>query len=269
MANDCLVTKLKGVVDNPNLPKMGEFKIEIGVKPNVTAPFWIQSTGEMNITIEGDGHFYKGTYDAQTDVTTQLSNTSNTTGYRVSEGNSVIKITPKYGITNITLNSAQADLHTKLSFDMDDLQFNTHGLEVFNCMNIEDAPYHYHINLDKIKFGALRVFNDGSSNIEGNIVNIARAMVHTAGNSFTIGGGAKVSKPITGSIEEFVEAVTPDGYGISIRLRPCGPTLKGVVNNYTLSINIDDQGDAVVTKNLDSSVLATYSRSLNSWTYNF
>lgn len=267
---NCLVTKLKGTVDNPNLPKLGEFRIEIGVKPNVTAPFWVFGQGVMKITVEGDGHFYKGTYDNQTDVTTEL-NLINTRGYRISEGNSIIHITPKYGLTNITLNTNADDLHTKLNLDWSSLQFNSPGLSI---IWVSQQSYDFDFDLDKVKFGALQFFEIITPNIHGDINNIAKAITYvpegeySSYNTISIGEGATDNKPLGGSIEGFIRAITPAGYGFPyIHFRPCGPTFHGVLQNYTFDIVLDAQGNATITRVLDSKVVATYNRANDEFTY--
>lgn len=62
MANDCLVTKLKGVVNNPNLPKLGELIIRFNATATPTnwgimRSFQPTATEGITISVDGDGCF--------------------------------------------------------------------------------------------------------------------------------------------------------------------------------------------------------------------
>ena len=98
MANNCLVTKLKGTVDNPNLPVYGEMVLNLTDLSKATQNFMVR-TGNEPVTYEfigatpNDG-VYSGTIPANT--TRELAYT----------GVGKFKLKSKYGLSSLELNSS-------------------------------------------------------------------------------------------------------------------------------------------------------------------
>lgn len=272
MTNDCLVTKLKGSVNNPNLPKFGEFKFDVVVTENTLAPFFFIASQPFTAKITGDGHFYKGTVDAQTDITTEISNVTTTAGYRISPGTSVVSITPKYYLTNIVLGSMGMSPYAEMDIDFSALYFNEVGLSRLWIPAADDHLANIVVDFDKLKFSNLTDLFTPCT-VKGNIDNIAQALGQPQTNQQVVVGSqynvAELNK-MTGSIESFIRHINPDllGTSLSLSIRASnGVTLNGQPASFTITINVDASGDATIVKAADSSLLASYDKETDTFTY--
>jgi hypothetical protein len=269
---DCLVTKLKSVVDNDALVKLGELKFR--VKNSITdavVPFAVQGSSAFDAKITGDGYFYKGTISSQTNITTSIIGTTNTGGYRLSPGDYYVSIIPKYGLTSINI---RADKHKDyvIQMNIDELQYLESPILLYVSTQDNSLGTHFPIsgNLANIREGS--VFSLSNTDVVGTMKDMAKFVFE---NRATSGVPNEVpSKNISGSIEEFVENLISDNYGKTIRLittylypdAPSPITFHGQVYNSTVvDIVVDASGNAVVEKS--STVIGTYNKTSNTWTY--
>ena len=101
----CLVTKLNGSTNNPELLKLGELQIGIS---KVTSPSeWTQGLSIMcnkNITLEilGDGYFTDSTLSENKGKTKTINKSEVPTRFYVSNGDFKLSILDKYSITSLT-----------------------------------------------------------------------------------------------------------------------------------------------------------------------
>lgn len=269
---DCLVTKLKSVVDNDALVKLGELKFR--VKNNITdaiVPFAVQGSSAFDAKITGDGYFYKGTISSQTDITTSIIGTTDTSGYRLSPGDYYVSITPKYGLTSITI---RADKHKDYVIEMniDDLQYVESPIILWVSTQDNARGTHFPIsgNLANIKEGSELILSN--TDVVGTMKDMANFVFENYATSGTL--NEVPGKNISGSIEEFVENLISDNYNKTIRLvttylypdAPSPITFHGQVYNSTVvHIEIDASGNAVVKKSSDT--VGTYNKASNTWTY--
>lgn len=120
MANNCLVTKLKAVVNNPDLLKIGEFRIHVSSIANPTTntqgiQIGLSDTVEAYI-INGEGHFTDSTLtqDLGQHITMQLG----TNNYYVSNGDFDISIMNREKINRFMFMEAFSTNHRHMSFDV-------------------------------------------------------------------------------------------------------------------------------------------------------
>lgn len=101
--NKTLITKLKGVVNNDNILKLGEMRIRIAKVANptdATQGFGITVNKPVTAKIIGDGYFTNKTLSANLGNTMNLNTGSN--GIWVSNDGVEISIIEKYSITEVT-----------------------------------------------------------------------------------------------------------------------------------------------------------------------
>ena len=102
--NKCLVTKLNGSTNNPELLKLGE--LQIGISKVNSPSEWTQGLSIMcnkNITLEilGDGYFTDSTLSENKGKTKTINKSEISTPFYVSNGDFKISISDKYAITNL------------------------------------------------------------------------------------------------------------------------------------------------------------------------
>lgn len=269
---DCLVTKLKSVVDNDALVKLGELKFR--VKNNITdalVPFAVQGSSAFDAKITGDGYFYKGTISSQTNITTSIIGTTDTSGYRLSPGDYYVSIIPKYGLTSINI---RADKHKDyvVQMNIDELQYLESPVTLMVSTQDNSIGTYFPIsgNLANVKSGSYLSLSN--TDVIGTMKDMAKfdfINYHTTGASTEVPG-----KNISGSIEEFVENLISDNYSKTIRLittylypdAPSPITFHGqVYNSTTVDIVVDASGNAVVKK--ENVTIGTYNKTSNTWTY--
>jgi len=208
MANDCLVTKLKGVVDNDNLMKLGEVDIQISdVTQTVDVFFNIIST--ENVTLEN----YTQNF---VDVNKQDTGINKKTGTSVSafalQGDK-IAIYPKYSITSVSMSTFFADsgftpkdinyMSSLATFkgtlfgDLDDITEVNRNMVLFTALKGSLSGHLASLT----KFSNVREIKLGSNgyNVEGNLQDLAPL---TSLKILHLGECGKVA----GSIEAFVLA---------------------------------------------------------------
>lgn len=268
MENNCLYKNLKGSV-SADLPKYGEFKFSVDVNSNILAPFWIESANPVTCTITGEGHFYRGTLQEPTDITTTISNVYTTAGYRISAGKSTISIISKYGITNISLgtgDSIMSDADINLSaLENNETPINKLQLAFTGIADLLPV----YVDVDKINLSNLSTIYLCNIHAKGDIKNIAKALVLEQDGFCTIGlAGAYQMQELTGSIEEFVRNLKPASYGMTgIFLQANNYYFNGESLGYTTIIDTAANGDATITRTVDSVIIATYNRQSDIFTY--
>jgi hypothetical protein len=102
MRNDCLVTKLKGVVDNDNLPVFGESYFDFMFKEQATAKSYgvvISVTKPIVLKVEGS-YFSNNAQDANYGTSLTIPTTDHPTVYikKPSSGSVRVSISDKYSL---------------------------------------------------------------------------------------------------------------------------------------------------------------------------
>lgn len=260
---NCLKTKLKVSVNNDNLNVLGEFKFSMSIKAGVQVPISIDASEPFDIKIEGDGHFYKGTIDSQTDITTEIKNVITTSGYRVSPGTSTIRISNKYAIQKFIFNTASNEVFDSVHIDFNELMYNTPGISGIS-VNSSVPCNDISCDIDKINLNNVANFAINSINFKGNIVKFAEAL----GTSNSTIGVASVTTGLYGVIEDFVRNIAAQNYGNTVLLIANNYTFHNETVNYTISIVTDAQGNAILTNVGTSSQIASYTKTTDIFEYN-
>ena len=277
MANECLVTKLKGVVDNPNLPKLGYIKIHINNQNNSgICAFWCESTGNIEANIVGDtnAYFYKGTYSERTDQTTTISGISSTAGYRLSEGEYDIEIYSKYALTTLVIGEDGGACGC--GFNFDDLQYTQLNRLMLKGLMDNQGPVTGKLssikNIVDVNFYAI------GTNLEFTMKEYAQinmsiiSLILSTNPMLNLEYFAFDTSKVSGAIEDLITYAPSVNYGadyrISASFMKTNVTFNGGHLDNTLRAKIAANGDGQIVKEVDSSVLATYVKSTNTWTYN-
>jgi len=270
---NCLVTKLKGIVDNDNLKKFGVLTLNIAEADSGGNRLVIsgQVTGKARII--GNGHFTNtgSTFDPSGDIGTEVNIPFQ--GWS-SNGNYKIEIDDKYNLSG-TFNSGNSQ-----SLDLSDLMYNTaftrftmKGCEgdiiaLINknpllttviCNNTEN-PSKVYGNLGDLESVNITNLNLSYSGITGNLDDFKSVNITNLDLSYS---------GITGAIERYAERVynnIPDG-GNYVILVPATVTL----NNRPVGINdftayIRKNGSILTLTNISgTTTFATYDG--ENWTY--
>jgi hypothetical protein len=106
---NCLVTKLKGVVDNPNLPKICSLIIPVTAssKPDAGGAYYVKNAKACQIIANG-GYVGTSSADLSNHKTSLNIEAGRTTTFWVSNGSYSIEITEKYSLIEINANSEGA-----------------------------------------------------------------------------------------------------------------------------------------------------------------
>lgn len=193
MANNCLVTKLKAVVNNDELRKIGEFRVEIKA---VTSPDatnrgftirYLMEAGDQVLTLKGTNAYFTDSTLTQNLGTSLTVHPNVDTDVFVSNADAVISIPNKYNISKFNAYGSSWD-RPNLIFDVDELS---------------ESPIRYFLWQ-----GALGVYGnvDGLFNngciIQANLQNNLKVSgnIENWGNTIT---SVRVSSPlITGNIAQ-------------------------------------------------------------------
>lgn len=203
MANNCLVTKLKGTVDNANLLKMGELRFKV----SGTAALTIQAVSGKSIVatiIEGTG-----TFNATHTNTVTLTNSTTVASITASTP-CVISINDKYSIERLSVNSGVIDYNDAVNLEycnglirVSDFSWNISDFANFNNKaNMQNilAVAKGSFNFNEVTgYSALTVFDiigDVSGNI--NTINLNCPNIST----LRLGG------TITGDASQFAQSAT-------------------------------------------------------------
>lgn len=163
MANTCLQTKLKSVVQNDNLPILDTICIVVkGINNPTDAQYklTLRPYGTTTLTIDGDGWFR--TSDDITEVTTIKTKTvyASENIIRFSPGNYKILITPKYDSIKYAIFPIGAYIE-----DVSDLKYSDATMFQFNSANV---VYSVEQIVNSININTIETLSF-TSNIEGNI----------------------------------------------------------------------------------------------------
>lgn len=131
---ETLITKLKGSVNNNNLPKLGVITLtakQVDGTPTTEQQFMrlnVSNASNANpvvVSVDGSGYFTKGSDSTQL-TTTNIVNSSNVDLY-FSNGNYNVYISDKYRVTNIVLGgyNTSNDIHHVLNLDLSMLSYAT------------------------------------------------------------------------------------------------------------------------------------------------
>lgn len=252
MANDCLVTKLKGSVNNETLPKFGMITFHVNNPENLTDRMtYFKYADSTDAT--------KNFYEVGSGVTADFI-TSQT--YPRFTGEGYVRVKGKYNITNILLTGGyQSDRVTPI-FDIDISQLSYSNLEIISC-----SPQALHItNLKDLQIlkSTLKQINLSERNIlvpqlSGDISDLAKFVnleklnlsyisnkvhgtmkqVATLFPKLNSLGDLTDTKWLTGSIEDFVTVRRSQGvnngsvytnWGVGTDITFNGEKLKGQDN---------------------------------------
>lgn len=129
---DCLVTKLKGTVDDTSLLKMGEMRLKksmVSSWNDKVQSFVISFNEPVTLSIIGDGYFTDK--EGSTNKGKNLSiSTGNSVSVYVSNGDFEISIPNKYAISRFNFNSGEGDdtldaeMNKSKSFDVASLNYS-------------------------------------------------------------------------------------------------------------------------------------------------
>lgn len=103
MANNCLITKLKGIVDNNELPKFGELVINLNnLNIEYGGPMSFDSNDDITLELTGSGQFYIQQGDVYNPVGKSITGRNFVYLYvgGISKGDQ-IKISNKYSVSRI------------------------------------------------------------------------------------------------------------------------------------------------------------------------
>lgn len=166
---DCLVTKLKGTVNDEELLKIDEFKIEKTVNSdwdNFSQTLLIKSSNsDIHLRIIGDGYFTNQAGTENNGKTYTISPTGNNETFYVSNGNFIIAVDNKYNITRLNLYTGGNEYpHSKnLVGGLEALRYMTsiRQLEVSGSSLYGDVEALSGLtNLVKVELGSTDVYGD-------------------------------------------------------------------------------------------------------------
>ena len=170
MAN-CLVTKLKSVVNNDNLPKFGclYFKAKtLASAGNYSYFLKLETNDEVTISIKEEGYQFRRE-DSQTSVRSYtLRSSMGIVDFKFENGDYTVEVTNKYSITKIYFGYA-TDIENKLlNVNIDELKFNS-GLTELSLWNSVDTDG----SLSSLEGKNLTTLDLSKSKVIGNITSIA------------------------------------------------------------------------------------------------
>lgn len=279
MANDCLVTKLKGVVDNPNLPKLGYIKIHINnQQTDDIFSFWCSSNSNIEVNIIGNGYLYKGDFNNRTNQTTTISGVNNTVGYRLSEGEYDVEIYSKYALDILYL--GQPGGKCGMSINFDDLKYSQ-----FSRLALQSLlDYYGNItgklssiqNINSFNFYALGTRLEFTMR-EYAQINMSLISYSLSENAMLeLGYFSRDTSKVSGAIEDLITYAPTSNYNENIGADYRVPakfmrstiTFNGGHIDNTLRAKLGANGNGQIVKEVDGTVLATYNKSTNTWIYN-
>lgn len=130
---DCLVTKLKGVVNDDTLLRLGEFRIkvsQVSSPSSKTQGFTFGFDEDSTLEIIGDGYFTDRALSANLGKTLTISKDVPTDVY-VKNGNFELAVLNKYALTQIAFYAQQdgyanASQLSNRSINLNDISYSTH-----------------------------------------------------------------------------------------------------------------------------------------------
>lgn len=250
MANNCLVTKLKGVVDNPNLPKLGEMTFKI--LKNKRRTFFVEVSEDITLTVTGG--LFKDSYEAASGVTTvtAFANQGNYFNVVTNEGvDAIIKVSNKYVIKrlNFDFDSAQANA---VELDADLLGYSPLAGAINLMMSKDISGNLSKILKSQVNVNSIDIF---WSNISGTTEDIANAL--PAGQLLRL---SAADSGLTGSINHLAKFPGLGeilGWGISGTIEEFGPLFlnacieQGVASADVIikQVGVTYQGNAIPNAN--------------------
>lgn len=139
---NCLVTKLKGTVNNDTLPKLGVLKMKaspVTISHASQATMKLTTNDTITVKALGGGYFSDRGYEyIETDkLTEKVINASNNVTLYFKNASYDVEVTNKYSITSITINIAYINAMSVLSFDLSELAYCNNltnvSIEYTNC----------------------------------------------------------------------------------------------------------------------------------------
>lgn len=121
--NDCFITTLNGVVDNPNLVKVGEIRIHVKANSAASAnsqELYLASLGTIQVRAEGGGYFGTAYATVDSEHLTNLTITSSQRKIFVANMDFDLVITNKYAIDRFQTQTTKSSI----SVDLNDLAYS-------------------------------------------------------------------------------------------------------------------------------------------------
>lgn len=252
--SDCLVTKLKGVVDNDNLEKLGVLKINRVYNANETqnsaylgvVRSEIPAGKTVVLKIIGDGYFADTYGGASIGKEVEVSSEQSTAvrNLYTSNGNYEIEIHNKY---DFRVNQLSKDYHTKIDDVFWTKIIGINGEGYYGSLGSLDANKITSVNLADSQYGAVTYTNEDIAKLI-NITSFSvaserfeRIDTNTLGKLINLVGANQVSV-LQGSIEDFVAEQRAGGrttFSETLNLKWIGALGLVTFNGATIS-NVQD-----------------------------
>jgi hypothetical protein len=269
MANNCLVTKLKGTVNNDSLLKLGELRFKL--PSGLTKAYAGQYGAPVEISlISGTATAYKGSGESQVQVTFPVTAGDGVGTYITTTSECVVSVISKYELTSIsgiivagyidlaelkyckTINNVSTSLAPAINIfgDIKDLlnentpvrPFNTEAVSFANCREVygdfsDLAYFTSSVNTSKVN-----VYN---SKIAGTIEKyVAKCVASPVG--ITTKSNIDVEYP--NGLVTFQGVVVTGNTGNILKWKPTETTIAGAVTDIcfkNVAIAIDADGNKV------------------------
>ena len=194
MANNCLVTKLKGAVDNSNLPLYGYIKVNVMYDPSVSTPQVINFLVDSQFMPDGlivksaGGNYIAATAEAlDTNPVNELTFGPGTQHVYFKNANYSILISNKYSYINVIESPSSI-----LEVDLDEFKYMT-GIGSLQTNDVH-AKGDLGVLKDKLS-NRLAVMDYGGTNLYGNVTGFANTLEY-----FQIQATAENTR-VTGSVD--------------------------------------------------------------------
>lgn len=280
MANDCLITKLKGVVDNENLVKLNHLRLDLVVNPSTNMAqkgITVKNGESFEASIIGNGHFVEQDGTVIASKTIQISANTTTILY-FSEGEYQLDISKQSTLIYFEVGSyyvfsgAVSITGSNLLCGLESIRGMT-TMTLNGTYKLSNTPSKFHLSstcnissnqnydfMNSFTPVVISLYHDPYFN--GDI-----ALFKFVVNTMT--GGYVGADNAVGRIEDLVQARAALNTAGTVKMYQGYASLNGVSKPtlpYGLIIVYTAEGTAEVQSKEDSSVLATYDGS--NWTYN-
>jgi hypothetical protein len=224
--NDCLVKKLNGILDNPNVPIYGELEIDAVQLSSIVNNGQIRISAifpvgeEYSIRVGGNGYFattVEGLDTPETRMTVLpegTKGTGNVVWYYFKNDTYKVYIKSKYLLKGLFITNGGSKRNHLFHFNISSLEYceNLYQLDVSGNINVEG---------DVSTFAKLKNFKNITAaycNLYGNIINFGNMKISQNGSVSTTYLDLGFTK-INGTVESFVEKQVENGQTTTIPFR--------------------------------------------------
>lgn len=239
MANDCLVTKLKGVVNNDNLLKVGEIRLNVAWNDTsaANASFYIRSSENVTVKVNGTGI---GGNPGALNSNTYLLNANATARLYITNDVTEVFVDNKYSLVIISVAN-----NLNISTTVDDIKYSNIG-DLGNIGLAGDIG-------DLAALASLVKLNVFGDNLYGNIERLSNHVF----SQFDVS-----SLLITGNINNMVDAfknINRLNFGVS-------PNITGDLVTFANTINVTRKtGEMIVNTAYTGITWDGYNPSISNW----